>query len=96
MDEDIKLAIDHVCIILKDSFTKRNEKGIDLERKVKNFWSKMKKRMPEEVAKNFSLNPDNEDYKQAFGEQLAELMNAQNVKMNVVIFLYNQGVKLFD
>ncbi len=96
MDEDIKLAIEHVCIILKESFAQRNEKDIDLERKIKNFWNKMKKKMPEDVAKNFSLNPENETYEKAFSDELAELMTAQNVKMNVVIFLYNQGVKLFD
>jgi hypothetical protein len=56
----------------------------------------MKKKMPEDVAKNFSLNPENETYEKAFSDELAELMTAQNVKMNVVIFLYNQGVKLFD
>ncbi len=96
MDEDIKIAMEHVCIILKESFDKRNEKGIDLERKIKNFWNKIKKKMPEDIAKNYSLNPEDEAHKAAFIAQLAELMTAQNVKMNVVIFLYNQGVKLFD
>ena len=62
----------------------------------KNFWNKIKKKMPEDLAKNYSLNPEDEAHKAAFVAQLAELMTAQNVKMNVVIFLYNQGVKLFD
>ncbi len=96
MDEDIKVAIEHVTLILSDSFRNRNEKGIDLERKIKNFWNKIKKKMPEDVAKNYSLFPDNADNKKAFSENLEELMSAQNVKMNVVIFLYNQGIKLFD
>lgn len=96
MDEDIKIAIEHVINIISESLKKRNERGIEMERKVRNFWNKIKKRLPEDLAKGFSENPDDKELQDAFAVNLEELMNKQNIKMNVVIFLYKQGIQLFD
>lgn len=94
MAEDINLAIDHVVNILTEALTKRKEEGVDLERKVRNFWDKLKKRLPEEVSTEIQENPSAESSKIAFKKGMEELMNAQNVKMSVVVFLYDQGVEL--
>ena len=94
MREDIKEAIDHITTIMVGGLVKRRDEGIELERHERNFWSKLKKRIPEEVAKAMEEKPEEEASQQKFQEALAEQMNAQNVKMSVVAFLFNKGIEL--
>lgn len=94
MTEDVKVAIGHTAEILTNSLHKRQTEGIELERKVRNFWDKIKKRLPAELATSMENQPNEEATKTAFVKQMEELMTAQNVKMSVVMFLFEQGIEL--
>lgn len=94
MAEDVKVAIGHVVNILTTAFQKRQTEGIDLERKTRNFWDKLKKRLPAETIASIENQPKEEATKTDLTKQMEELMTAQNVKMSVVMFLFEQGIEL--
>ena len=95
MDEDEKVAIDHVVTIISEALRRRKEESIELERKTRNFWKKIKKRLPEEVGNALEEDATSEANRAAFTKGMEELMESQSIKMNVVSFLYNQGIELF-
>lgn len=94
MTEDVKVAIDHVVRILAEDLEKRKNEGIELERTKRNFWSKLKKRVGEEIATNMETTPTDGAAQDALKAKIGELSKAQNVKMSLVVFLYDQGIEL--
>lgn len=92
-DKDLEIAIGHVVEMVGSGLVKRKTEGIELERKVRNFWNRIKKGMPEEVGANLEAEPEDPAARKAFGEELDRLMKSQNVKMAVVALLYNSGVR---
>lgn len=94
MGEDIIFAIDTITQILTEALDKRKKENIELERIVRNFWAKMRKLVGEDLCNNLEEDPYNKAYTEDFKEKVAELMNRQNFKMNVVMFLYNMGIEI--
>jgi len=94
MEDDVRIAIGHVVDIVGGALQKRKEESIELPRQVRNFWTKIRKRLPEDVSLAIEADPTDEAARAAFTEGMGELIKAQNIKMNMVMFLYNQGVKL--
>lgn len=94
MTEDVKIAVDHVVRILAEGLDKRKNEGIELERTTRNFWSKLQKRVGEEIATNMQENPTDVAAQDALKTKIGELSKAQNVKMGLVVFLYEKGVEL--
>jgi len=92
-DKDVEIAIGHVVDMVSSGLVKRKEKGIELERRSRNFWNKIKKGMPEDVGANLEANPEDEATKEAFATELERLMKSQNVKMSVVSLLFNNGIR---
>jgi len=92
-DKDLEIAIGHVVEMVGSGLVKRKEEGIELERKVRNFWNKIKKGMPEEVGANLEAAPEDEAARNAFAVELDRLMKSQNVKMSIVALLYNSGIR---
>ena len=70
------------------------KENIELERKTKNFWAKSRKLMGAEFSDKFEENPTDTTIIDEFKSNLTELMNRQNVKMSVVVFLYNLGIEI--
>ena len=94
MDPDLDNAIEHIRRIISETLKKRNDEGIEIEKSINNFWNKIQKKFPSDFIEQYNDNPDNKELNVEFGQHLKEIMNAQNVKMNVVMFLYHQGVEL--
>jgi hypothetical protein len=94
MEDDVKVAIGHVVNIIGEALRKREEESVELPRPVRNFWNKIKKRLPEEVGPAMEASPTEEAARASFTEGMGELMKAKNIKMNMVMFLYNQGIEL--
>ncbi len=94
MDPDLDNAIEHIRRIISGSLKEKNDEGVELEKKVNNFWKKIQKKFPSDFVSQYNDNPDNEDLNVEFVQHLKEIMHAQSIKMNVVMFLYNQGVEL--
>jgi hypothetical protein len=92
-DKDLEIAIGHVVEMLGSGLAKRKVEGVELERRVRNFWSRLKKGMAEEVVTNFEAEPEDEATRKAFAVELERLMKSQNVKMSVVALLYNSGIR---
>jgi hypothetical protein len=92
-DKDLEIAIGHVVDMVGSGLLKRKEEGIELERKVRNFWNKIKKGMPEEVGTNMEAEPEDEAARKALSVELDRLMKSQNVKMSIVALLYNSGIR---
>lgn len=92
-DKDLEIAIGHVLEMVGSGLQKRKTEGIELERKLRNFWNRIKKGMPEEVATNLEAEPESEASREAFKTELERLMKSQNVKMSVVALLYNNGIR---
>ncbi|MDC0231210.1 hypothetical protein OAK19_04525 [Aureispira] len=94
MDPDLDNAIEHIRRIISESLIKRNNEAVELEKKVNNFWNKIQQKFPSDFVSQYDENPDNQALNVEFCQHLKEIMHAQNIKMNVVMFLYNQGVEL--
>ena len=94
MGEDIIFAIDTITQLLTDALDKRKNENIELERIVRNFWAKMKKVVGEDLCNSMEEDPYNEKHIEDFKEKVAELMNRQNFKMSMVMFLYNMGIEI--
>jgi hypothetical protein len=92
-DKDLEIAIGHVVEMVSSGLMKRKTEGIELERKLRNFWSKIKKGMPDEVGANIEAEPEDEAARAALTTELDRLMKSQNVKMSVVALLYNNGIR---
>lgn len=92
-DKDLEIAIGHVVELVGSGLVKRKEEGVEMERKIRNFWNKLKKGMPEEVSANFEAAPKDEAARKAFATELDRLMKSQNVKMSIVALLYNNGIR---
>lgn len=92
-DKDLDVAIGHVVEMVGSGLLKRKEEGIELERRVRNFWNRIKKGMPEEISANLEAEPEDPDARKALRTELDRLMKSQNVKMAVVALLYNSGVR---
>lgn len=92
-DKDLEIAIGHVVDMVGSGLVKRKAEGIELERRVRNFWNRIKKGMPEEVGANLEAEPEDEAARKAFATELDRLMKSQNVKMSVVALLYNSGIR---
>lgn len=92
-DQDLEVAIGHVVEMVGSGLVKRKGEGIELERKIRNFWNKIKKGMPEEVGTNLEAEPEDEAARAAFKTELERLMKSQNVKMSIVALLYNSGIR---
>lgn len=92
-DKDLEIAIGHVVELVGSGLIKRKAEGVELERKVRNFWNKIKKGMPEEVGANLEAEPADDATREAFKVELDRLMKSQNVKMSVVALLYNNGIR---
>ena len=92
-DKDLKIAIGHVVEMVGSGLVKRKAEGIELERRVRNFWNRIKKGMPEEVGANMEAEPEDAASRAALTTELERLMASQNVKMSVVALLYNSGIR---
>ncbi|WMX13034.1 MULTISPECIES: hypothetical protein [unclassified Aureispira] len=93
-DKDLEIAIGHVVDMVGSGLVKRKAEGIELERRVRNFWNKIKKGMADDVVANLEAEPEDEAARKAFAEELERLMKSQNVKMSVVALLFNSGIRL--
>jgi hypothetical protein len=92
-DKDLEIAIGHVVEMVGSGLIKRKAEGVELERKLRNFWNKIKKGMPDEIGANLEAEPEDEATRDAFKVELDRLMKSQNVKMSVVSLLYNSGIR---
>lgn len=92
-DKDLEIAIGHVVEMVGSGLQRRKTEGVELERKIRNFWNRIKKGMPEEVSANLEAEPEGEAEREAFKVELDRLMKSQNVKMSVVALLYNSGIR---
>lgn len=95
MAEDSKLAVQHLTDIMVPALKKRKEERVELDRETKNYWNKLKKRLPEDAMIPFEENPEDEAAQSKFKEVLEQYVDRyQNVKMSTAIFLVNKGVEL--
>lgn len=94
LKDDEKQAIGLVADLIMPALVRRKTEGVELERHSRNFWNKLRKRLPEDDVKMIQEQPEDAASKTKFEEGLGNLMGAQNIKMSVVAYLYNNGVEL--
>jgi hypothetical protein len=95
MAEDTRLAVNHLVDLIVPALKKRNEERVELNRDTKNYWNKLKTRIPADVTTALEENPEDEAAQNKFKDVMEESMDrAQNVKMSTAIFLAKNGVEL--
>ena len=87
-------ARNHIVSILSNEFKLKKETGKGLSKIVNGYWSKLKKRLPLDLVQDFENNPEDSTVQNSFALTFDELMKHSGVKMNTVMFLYNQGIEL--
>jgi site-specific DNA-adenine methylase len=94
MAEDIKIAKEHLITILTEGFKTKQETGNALNKDIYTFWKGIQKNLPAELLTLIENEPMSDATKQGLDTEFNRLLQKQNVKMNVVMFLFNQGVEL--
>ncbi len=95
MAEDTRIAADHLSDLLIPALTKRKEERVELDRETKGYWTRLKKRLPEELTTKIEENPGDEATVTEFKAVLEQVMDRfQNVKMSTAIYLSKKGVEL--
>lgn len=92
---DIEKVKEHVVEVLVNGFKMRNATGKGLDKKINSFWSKFSKHLPEDVVKDMERHPEKEETIKNFNYHLDEQLKKTAIKANVMMFLVNNGVKLF-
>ena len=95
MAEDTRLAVNHLVDLIAPALKKRKEERVELDRNTKNYWNKLKTRIPEDVAAALEDNPSDEAAQNKFKDIMEETMDrSQNVKMSTAIFLAKNDIEL--
>ncbi|MGH1339114.1 MAG: hypothetical protein ACRBFS_23560 [Aureispira sp.] len=95
MAEDTRLAVNHLTDIMIPALNKRKEERIELDRETKNYWNRLKKRLPEDITTGIEENPNDETAQNNFKDTLEQFVDRyQNIKMSTAIFLAQKGVEL--
>lgn len=92
MSKDLEEGVNKVVHSLAKAFDAYNAKNIELDKSTVKFWNKLKKRLPEEVVNNFEADPT--AGQPALRQELTTIGDNAGVKMNLVMYLHEQGISL--
>ncbi|MCP4441387.1 MAG: hypothetical protein GY810_20975 [Aureispira sp.] len=92
---DIEKVKEHVVEVLVNGFKMRNATGKGLDKKINSFWTKFSRRLPEDVVKDMERQPEKPESVKNFTYFLDEQLKKPAIKANVMMFLVNNGIKLF-
>jgi len=93
MAKDVEQAVEKVTGLLSDAFEGYNDNDIEINKTVAKFWSKLKKRLPDDVAANFEAKPA--DHGDTLKKTVTDLANkSPRIQMNLAMFLHDNGVEI--
>lgn len=93
MKENEEKALGQVVDLLLTGLKKRKHEGIELERLSRAFWSKIKKRLPEELVTQLQEDPDHAENEARLTKEFGALMEIKKIKMSMAMFLFNNGIE---
>ncbi len=92
MAKDIGPAVDKIVSILTESFEGYNDNDIPVSKNVAKFWSKLKRRFPDNVASEFEANPAKNATN--LNKSLKNLADNPRIQMDLAMFLYDMGIEI--